>query len=90
MKYSLKVGGSYAPILGRICMDQLMIDVTDIECSLGDKVLIFGDDEMCSADEIAGINNTINYEVICAVGARVPRIFIKNGREVGVSNLVYN
>lgn len=90
MKYSLKVGGSYAPILGRICMDQLMIDVTDIECSLGDEVLIFGDDELCSADEIARINKTINYEVVCAVGARVPRVFIKNGKVVGVSDLVYN
>ena len=90
MKYSLKVGDRYAPILGRICMDQLMIDVTDIDCALGDEVLVFGDDAKCSADEIARINNTINYEVVCAVGARVPRVFIKNGRVVDVSDLVYN
>lgn len=89
-RYSLKVNGKYALIIGRICMDQLMVDVTDIDCTLGDEVLIFGDDDKCSVDEIARINNTINYEVVCAVGERVPRIFIRDNVVVGWSDSVYN
>ena len=77
-RYSLKVNGQYAKIIGRICMDQLMIDVTDINCDIGDEVLIFGDDERCSADVIAELNSTINYEVVCSVGERVPRLFVKD------------
>lgn len=90
MRYSLKVNGQYAPIVGRVCMDQLMIDVTNIECAIGDEVLIFGDDDKCSADEIARMNNTINYEVVCAVGERVPRVFVKENSVVGWSDSVYN
>lgn len=90
MRYSLKVNDKYAPIIGRVCMDQLMIDVTDIDCTLGDEVLIFGDDDKCSADEIARISNTINYEVVCAVGERVPRIFVRDNVVVGWSDSIYN
>lgn len=90
MRYSLKVNGQYATIIGRVCMDQLMIDVTDIDCSLGDEVLIFGNDDKCSVDEIARINNTINYEVVCAIGERVPRIFVRNNEVVGWSDSIYN
>ncbi len=81
-KYSLKVNGKYATIIGRICMDQLMLDVTDIDCKVGDEVFVFGQDELCSAEQIAKINQTINYEVVCAVGERVPRVYIKGGKVV--------
>ena len=90
MKYALKVNDRYAPILGRICMDQLMIDVTDIDCAIGDEVMIFGDDDVCSATKIAEANNTIDYEVVCAVGSRVPRFFIKDGKVLSVRDLVYD
>ena len=78
----LLVRGKRARIIGSICMDQLMLDVTDIEgVRMGDEVTVFGDaDGVCSCDSIARANNTINYEIICSVGKRVPRVFIKNGR----------
>ncbi len=88
-RYSLKVNGQYAKIIGRICMDQLMLDVTDIECDIGDEVLIFGDDERCSADIIAKLNNTINYEVVCSVRERVPRVFIKDNNIAGLCSTMY-
>lgn len=80
--YSVLIGGKYAPIIGRICMDQMMIDVSGINCQCGDTVIIFGSDKKCSVDEIARINNTINYEVVCAVGERVPRAYLKHGKIV--------
>lgn len=88
-RYSLKVNGKYAKILGRVCMDQLMIDVSDIDCKINDEVLVFGQDELCSADEIARINGTINYEVVCAVGTRVPRIFVKDNKIVDIQDKIY-
>lgn len=62
--------------VGKICMDQLMIDVTNIECGVGDAVILFGDYGL-SADEIAKNNNTINYEIVCAIGQRVRRNFVR-------------
>ncbi len=74
------IGDKYVPIIGRICMDQLMIDVSEINCQVGDIVTVFGSDSVCSADNIARRNRTINYEIVCAVGERVPRAFIEDGK----------
>jgi alanine racemase len=78
------VRGQRAPIRGRVCMDQLMIDVTDIEgVQLGDEAVLYGaqgSDEI-TLDEIAGIIGTISYEVACAVGRRVPRLYTE-GQEI--------
>ena len=78
----LTVKGKKAPIVGRICMDQLMLDVSEIsEVEIGDEVTVFGYEENCnSVDGIALANGTINYEIICSVGKRVPRVFIKDGK----------
>lgn len=76
------VNGKRAKIVGRICMDQTMLDVTDIEdVRSGDEVVVFGSGEKGepTADTLAENTNTINYEVICLVGKRVPRIYYKNG-----------
>ncbi len=76
------VGGKRAKIVGRICMDQTMLDVTDIDnVSVGDEVIVFGSGEHGepTADTIAANTGTINYEVVCLVGKRVPRIYYKNG-----------
>lgn len=76
------VNGHYAPIIGNVCMDQMMIDVSDIpDVKDGDSVIIMGSDgkNTVSAEELADISNTINYEIVCNVGKRVPRIYIKNG-----------
>lgn len=76
------IRGMKAPIVGRVCMDQFMVDVTHIPgvCS-GDVVTIFGTDGDASitADEVAAKAQTIGYELICGIAARVPRVYLKNG-----------
>ncbi|WP_407724981.1 alanine racemase [Ruminococcus sp. JL13D9] len=76
------VNGQKAKIVGRICMDQTMLDVTDIDyVEQGDEVVVFGTGEHGepTADLIAKNTDTINYEVVCLVGKRVPRIYYKDG-----------
>lgn len=74
-KAEVLVKGRRAPIVGKICMDQCMVDVTDIEnVAVGDEVVLFGNAEL-PADEIARLLGTINYEVICMVSKRVPRFY---------------
>lgn len=73
------VRGRRAPILGRVCMDQIMVDVTDIPSArAGDEVVLLGrqGDEEISAEEMAGWLDTISYEVLCSPSARVPRLHI--------------
>jgi alanine racemase len=75
-KAGVSIGGRRAPIIGRICMDQCMADVTAIpKIKTGDEVLLFGGPEL-PAEEVARHLGTINYEVVCMVGKRVPRIYI--------------
>jgi len=71
------INGEYAPILGRVCMDQMMVDVSSIEdVKPEDDVILLGTsgDKKIDADDIAGLTNTISYEVLCDIGERVPRI----------------
>lgn len=87
--HNVLVRGKYAPVIGRICMDQTMIDVTDIDgVELGDDVVIFGNQygEKITADDIAKKLNTIPYEVYCGISRRVPRIYIYRGEIVEVKN----
>ncbi|MBP3427175.1 MAG: alanine racemase [Clostridia bacterium] len=73
------VRGQRAPILGRVCMDQIMVDVTDIPgAQAGDEVVLLGrqGDEMIDADEMAAWIGTISYEVICSPSPRVPRVHV--------------
>jgi len=74
------VGGKLAPIAGAICMDQCMIDITDIpNVSPGDPVVLLGNqDEGISADDLANIVGTISYEVVCGIGKRIPRQYTKS------------
>ncbi len=76
------VHGKRAKGIGRICMDQMMIDITDIDgVSVGDEVTLFGrdGDEIITADDVAESYGTIGYELICGVSVRVPRIFMSGG-----------
>ncbi len=76
------VHGEEAPILGRICMDQTVIDVTDIaQAQVGDEVVLIGNqgENFIGADDMADLLNTINYEVVCALNKRVPRHYTKMG-----------
>lgn len=81
-KATFIIKGKKVPLIGRVCMDQLMIDVSSIpDVKAGDEVIIMGeeDGEKISASDIGSLNNTISYEILCAVGKRVPRYYIKNG-----------
>jgi len=79
-KGEMIVRGQRAPVIGRVCMDLTMIDVTDIEgVSLYDEVVVMGrqDSEEITADEIASKCNTISYEILTSISPRVTRIFLK-------------
>lgn len=70
------INGKKAPVLGRVCMDQMSVDVTDIpEVKMGDEVILFGKE--LSVDILAELSNTINYEIVCGISPRVPRIIKK-------------
>ena len=74
------VDGQRAPVIGRICMDQCMLDVTDIPSATeGTEVTVFGDADV-TADTLAEILGTINYEIVCAVSRRMPRRYYECGR----------
>jgi alanine racemase len=82
-KASVLIKGRRAPIIGRICMDQFMIDVTDIpQVRVNDLATIFGRDgeESITADEVAKEAGTIGYELVCGINPRVPRVYLKNGK----------
>lgn len=83
------INGKLAPVVGKICMDQCMVDVTDIgPVKVGDEVVLLGEDNGVknNADDIAKMLDTINYEILCMIGRRVPRIYIKDGKMVNVRN----
>jgi alanine racemase len=72
------IGASHVPIVGRVCMDMTMVDVTSLpDVCLGDEAVLIGrqgDDEI-TADEVADLTGTISYEVLCRIGPRVPRLY---------------
>jgi len=83
------VNGMYAPIVGRVCMDQTMIDITDIQnVSVGDEVVLFGKqgENSISVEEVADMCKSFNYEFVCDINRRVPRVFYKNQQVVSVRN----
>jgi len=85
------IQGKRAPIVGRITMDWCMADVTNIpEATLNDEVVIIGrqGEEEITADEVAEAADTISYEILCGISARVPRIYKKSGEIVAVRSLV--
>lgn len=89
-KAEVLVNGQRAPIIGNICMDQCMVDVTDIPCvELGQEVIIIGQsgEEAVTASELAGMIGTINYEITCGFAVRLPRVFINcPGGFYGIEN----
>lgn len=71
----VSLNGKRCKILGNICMDSFMIDVSNVECNVGDCVYIF-DNDLVTVDEVASICETISYEIISTISDRVPRIFV--------------
>ncbi len=75
------IGGEIAPIVGNVCMDQFMVDVTHIpHAAIGDEVVLIGvqGDKEITADQLGDWEGTINYEVTCKITKRVPRVYMQN------------
>lgn len=85
------VNGKRCPIVGRICMDQLMVRLPE-RVPIGTKVTLIGaqGDEKISVDEVAAIVDTINYEIPCMISYRVPRIFLRKKRIIDVKRFFRN
>ncbi|MBQ7677925.1 MAG: alanine racemase [Lachnospiraceae bacterium] len=86
-KGSIIIRGKRAPIVGRICMDQFMADVTDIpDVSLLDEVTLLGrdGDEVITMEELGALSGRFNYEFACDLGNRIPRLYYRDGRQVDV------
>lgn len=79
-------GTRKAPVVGRICMDQCMVDVTGMEVTQGDEVTLYAinQENGDTVDDVARKLGTINYEITCMVSRRVPRVYIRNGQIVEV------
>jgi alanine racemase len=89
-KSHVLINGQRFPVVGSICMDQCMVDVTgaEIPVKAGDEAVLIGrqgEDEI-TADELASLIGTINYEVVSQVNKRIPRFYTENGRISGVLN----
>jgi alanine racemase len=85
------VRGRRAPVVGRVCMDQFMVDLTDIPgAARGDEVVLYGrqGDEAIPVEAVAGALGTISYEVLCALGKRVPRVYLREGRVAAVRDIL--
>ena len=89
--WQVLIRGQRAPIIGRICMDMCMLDVSDIDdVEIGDDVVLLGrqGDEMIHIDDMAAALDTINYEITCLVGKRVPRVYRKRGEITSIESLL--
>lgn len=78
------INGKYAKILGRVCMDQFMVDVSDIECNINDEVVLFGTQKNAhiSLEELSNSAYSFNYELPCRIPVRVNRVYVYNDKVV--------
>ena len=82
-KFYVLIRGRRAPILGRVCMDQMMVDITDVpDVKIDDPVVLVGNDgnDVITVEEIAAAADSFNYEFICGISRRVPRRYRQNGQ----------
>lgn len=80
------IRGKKAPILGRVCMDQFMVDVTGIpDASVEDEVTLIGRDggEEILVEDLARLSGGFHYEIVCDIGKRVPRVYMRLGEPIG-------
>ena len=87
------VNGRYAPLVGRVCMDQSLLDVSDIPAVReGMTVTVFGEDggAFLPVEELSSLSGTIHYETVCLIGKRVPRIFYRGGKMIGKQDYFTN
>ena len=81
-KGSVLIHGKRAKILGRVCMDQFMVDVTDIpETRFMDRVVLIGEDgdDRITVEELSDLSGRFNYEFVCCLGKRIPRVYRQGG-----------
>ena len=84
-RFYVLIRGKKAPILGRVCMDQMMVDVTDIpDVQINDRVVLVGQDgdHQITMEEIASVADSFNYEFVCGISRRVPRFYYRDGQQV--------
>lgn len=85
----LEIKGKRAKLIGRVCMDVCVIDITDVgEVKTGDEVTVFGG--LVSVGELAALNRTIPYEIFCGLSKRIPRVYVKNGEILRVDDYIFN
>ena len=86
----VEVHGTPCPVLGRVCMDQLMVDVSAVPGPVqeGDEAILWGGTVSDSAEDIARKTDTISYEVLCGVSRRVPRVYLEHGRITAVEDWI--
>ena len=88
-KGSILIQGKRAPILGRVCMDQFMVDVTEIpEAEELMEVTLIGEEngERITMEELGNLSGRFNYELACDIGKRVPRVYVRDGKVVSVKD----
>lgn len=80
------IAGKRVPVIGNICMDMCMADISDIDKPIepGDNAILF--DGEITAGDLAVLNGTINYEIVCRIGIRIPRVYLREGKITKVSN----
>ena len=85
----VEVHGTPCPVLGRVCMDQLMVDVTAVpNVQEGDEAILWGGRVSDSAEDIARKTDTISYEVLCGVSRRVPRVYLEHGEITDIEDWI--
>ena len=85
----VEIHGKACPVLGRVCMDQMMVDVTDVpEVREDDEAILWGGTVSDTAETIARKTDTIPYEVLCGVSRRVPRVYRDHGQIVAVEDWI--
>jgi len=87
-KAKVYVNGEKRPIIGRICMDQCIFSVGELDVKMGDAVELFG--ENITIDEVADQLGTINYEIVCMMSKRIPRLYLLNAEEVEYNDYIVN
>ncbi|WP_448903013.1 alanine racemase [Eubacterium sp.] len=82
------INGRKVNIVGRVCMDQFMVDVTGMDVKEGDKVTLIGKEgnEEITVDELAALAGTFNYEFVCDLSKRIPRVYVKDDKIVGTKD----
>lgn len=91
-KGKVLINGEFAPITGRVCMDQFMVDITEIDAKVGDTVVLIGKsgDKELSMEEVSESAYSFNYELPCRIARRVPRSYYRGGKLVFSTNYMYN